>query len=313
MNRVFVSEHIKETEVEQTILGKELTRTNQNALVYLAWNEKIDSNFFDAFPHLKAVIRYGVGYDNVDVKEATRRNIKVCIVPDYGVDEVAQTAAAVIIEKSRNIYKYNKLSKLRYQTKTWQVPDESIRRTSTLKVGIVGAGRIGSKVLKYCKSFGFDVSFYDPYVAPGYEKVLECKRTKCVKDILSKSDFISLHVPCNEETRGMVDIEFLKSMKNGSSLINTARGDLISDYRDLEYAIDNKLLSFVYLDVLKTEPPQSHSFLDKWKNGQYQDRVVINPHTAFYSQESFVEMRTKACESAISIINNHDPYCEVYK
>ena len=313
MNRVFVSEHIKETEVEQTILGKELTRTNQNALVYLAWNEKIDSNFFDAFPHLKAVIRYGVGYDNVDAKEAARRNIKVCIVPDYGVDEVAQTAAAIIFERSRNIYKYNEISKQRYQTDTWQVPDEKIKRTSTVKVGIIGAGRIGSKALKYCKSFGFDVSFYDPYVAPGYEKVLECKRDVCIEDILSKSDFISLHVPCNKETRGMVDAQFLANMKEGSSLINTARGDLINDYEDLERYLDKGLLSFVYLDVLKSEPPQRNSFLDKWRSGRYQEKVLINPHTAFYSQESFIEMRTKACESAMSIINNQAPYCEVHK
>ena len=94
MHRVCISKDIEITNVEKELLGNEISQENPDAEVYLAWNEKIDSVFFDKYKLLKAVVRYGVGYDNVDIKEAQRRQIKVCIVPDYGIHEVAQSSAA---------------------------------------------------------------------------------------------------------------------------------------------------------------------------------------------------------------------------
>jgi C-terminal binding protein len=88
---------------------------------------------------------------------------------------------------------------------------------------------------------------------------------------------------------------------------------LIKDLDCLQKAIETGKLSTVFLDVLENEPPKQHSFLDNWKKGLYGSRVVINPHTSFYSDKSFIEMRTKACESAISILKGEEPYCEVKK
>ena len=311
MRRVCISNDIEVTDIEKEILGNEISRENYDATIYLAWNEKINNVFFDKFKSLRAVVRCGVGYDNVDVKEAQKRGIKVCIIPDYGVHEVAQSAAAFIFAKYRNIYEYNCLSKQNYLSEKWQLPNKSIQRANLIKVGVIGAGRIGSVLIRLCKSFGFDVLFYDPYVSQGYEKVLECKRVNVLNDLLKASDFISIHVPCNNETVGMINKEFLKNMKKGSTIVNTARGNLIEDYKSLEKALDSKEISNVYLDVLKTEPPLRCSFLDKWLSGYYSNRVIINPHTSFYSEQSFEEMRRKACTTAVDILDNKDPYCEV--
>lgn len=311
MHRVCISNDINITSVEVEILGDEISRNNTGAEVYLAWNERINDAFFDKRKSLKAVVRYGVGYDNVDVSEANKRNIKVCIVPDYGVHEVAQTAAAFIFEKTRNIYDYDRASRANYNSQVWQIPNKQIKRVSSLKVGVIGAGRIGSTLIRLCRSFGYQVSFYDPYVCKGYEKVLGCDRASSLADLLRESDFVSVHVPCNSETLGMIDKEFIKNIKHGSSLINTARGNLIKDYSILEKALDNHVISNVFLDVLKLEPPKRCSLLDKWENGCYNNRLVINPHTSFYSQQSFIEMRRRGCETAINILMGLEPYCEV--
>ena len=313
MHRVCISKDIEITNVEKELLGNEISQENPDAEVYLAWNEKIDSVFFDKYKLLKAVVRYGVGYDNVDIKEAQRRQIKVCIVPDYGIHEVAQSSAAFIIEKSRNLYEYDEESRKNYLTSRWQRPKQNIQRISSLKIGIIGAGRIGSMLINLCNSFGYQVSFYDPYVAKGYEKVLQCNRKNNLHDLLKKSDFISIHVPCNEETSDMINEDFISNMKKGASLINTARGNLVKSYSILENALDSGTISNIFLDVLKPEPPHKCSFFDKWKSGCYNNRLIINAHTSFYSEQSFDEMRRKACNTALAVLSGAEPYCEVKK
>jgi phosphoglycerate dehydrogenase-like enzyme len=215
MSLISFSEDIEITWVESSILGSKIAkgRNKDEISIHMAWNEKIDSKFMDQRPNLKAIVRYGVGYNNVDVNEANKRGIKVCIVPDYGVEEVAQTAASFIVSHARNIIEYDHQSKNRYLTNTWQKTDSRVKRISDQTVCIVGVGRIGSTAALLCKAFGFNVIFYDPYVNRGYEKVLGIQRSDSLELALKKSDYVSVHVPSNNN-KGMIDEQFLMSMKD---------------------------------------------------------------------------------------------------
>jgi lactate dehydrogenase-like 2-hydroxyacid dehydrogenase len=312
MSLISFSEDIEITEIEKKILGSKIAKGNseQKAIVHMAWNENIDKKFMENRPDLKAVIRYGVGYNNVDISEAKKRGIKVCIVPDYGVEEVAQSAVSFIVSHARNISGYNQEAKERYLKNTWQKINSKVKRISQQTVCIIGVGRIGSSASLLCKAFGFNVILYDPYVSRGYEKVLGIKRCETIKEALEQSDYVTIHVPSNNN-KGMINEKFIKNMKDGAVLVNTARGELVKDLDCIQDGIETNKLSAVYLDVLEQEPPIRHEFLDKWRDGFYGPRVVINPHTSFYSDKSFIEMRTKACMSALAILENKEPYCEV--
>lgn len=314
MSLIKFSKDIEITCVERNILGNYICSIpdENTEVVYMAWNEIIDANFMKSRPNLKAIIRYGVGYNNVDVEEANRRGIMVCIVPDYGVEEVAQTAVSYIFSHARNIIEYDLNAKQSYLSDEWQKVDSKVRRISDQNVCIIGAGRIGSTAALLLKNIGFNVIFYDPYVAKGYEKVLNIQRSHDLQSALERSDYVTIHVPSNNN-KGMVDDSFINKMKRGSVLINTARGEIVENLNCIQRAIESNRLSSVFMDVLECEPPEQHDLLDKWKSGVYGSRVVINPHTSFYSDKSFIEMRTKACISAISVLKGEQPYCEVKK
>ena len=155
-------------------------------------------------------------------------------------------------------------------------------------------------------SLNFNTYFYDPYLNWGYEKIISSNRLYNVDDLLKKCDIVTIHCPLNKETDGMIDSTFLKKMKRGSILINTARGEIISDV-DLIYSeLKKGNIYSVYLDVLPDEPPDlSKKLIKEWRsNSSLSHRIIINPHTAYYSQESFEEMRLKASENILRMINN---------
>ena len=160
------------------------------------------------------------------------------------------------------------------------------------------------------RAIGFNVQFYDPYQHRGYEKMLSALRKDNLNDLLKTSDIISIHTPLNEQTRHMVDVGFISNMKKGASFVNTARGELVESldifYEPLQ---SNKLFS-IALDVLPTEPPEESQIINAWKTNAdwISGRLIINPHTAYYSEESYYEMRRKAAENALRILENKLPH-----
>ena len=130
-----------------------------------------------------------------------------------------------------------------------------MRRTAKIKIGIIGAGRIGSSVIRKLNSIGFRCSFYDPYVKVGYEKVLQCERNEDLNELLKQSDIISIHTPATAETIGMIDEKFIEKMKKGSSLVNTARGSIIKNIDIIYKSLINNQLDCIAFDVLPEEPP----------------------------------------------------------
>ena len=194
-------------------MGKKLAKFDKINSFSLA--PKIDEKFLKKFPTLE-VVRYGVGFDNVDLKACKKRKLIVCNNPDYGVDEVSDTALAMILSFARGLNLYNDAAKnlAKKRSKKWQeFKYLRLRRLKNLNIGIIGAGRIGSALARKSLPIFKEVSFYDPYKPLGYEKSICCKRYFDLEEILSAVDVVSIHVPLNKETTGIIDNKFIEKMK----------------------------------------------------------------------------------------------------
>ena len=213
----------------------------------MVWNKIIDKTIIDSFPKLKAIIRYGVGYENVDIVYASRKKIFVCNGPDYGIDEVSDTAVGMILNIARGLARYNQIMSNHLYDEWSGKFIKNIKRNSYLKLGVVGAGRIGSQVILKANFLKFHTMFFDPYKEVGYEKVLSSKRMGNLNELLSLSDIISFHVPLTNETRGMINSEIIKSIKPGASIVNTSRGKIFSDLDIVYDALKREKISFILL------------------------------------------------------------------
>jgi D-3-phosphoglycerate dehydrogenase len=275
----------------------------------MVWHAHIDLDYISKLPKLRGVQRYGVGYENLDLDSLKPAGITCCNNPDYGVDEVADTAVAMILNITRGVSLYNNVAKSFKDT--WQENIlRGLRRTSETVVGVIGAGRIGSSVLLKARQIGFRTCFYDPYLPRGYEKVVRAERLDTLDDILACSDIVSIHAPLTTETAGIIDEAFIAKMKPGASLVNTARGRLIADLDILLAAIQSNHLNHVALDVIPDEPPVDNQFIAAWRDTMHplSKRITINPHTAYFSEESYLEIRSKAAMNALRIYNREKPF-----
>lgn len=266
---------------------------------FLVWSPTLGKKTVRHLENCKIVVRYGVGYDRIDVGALNRAGIPFCNNPDYGVTEVAETAVSMILALQRRIFLHD--WRARSYEEEWQSkmirPTKRVGETS---IGLVGVGRIGGCVCQRLKAFGFRVIGYDPYIPAGSEKVLGFERVHVLQDLVHEADVISFHCPLTEETRGMVDKAFIAEMKPNSILVNTARGKIVADLDCIYRALRSGHLFGVGFDVLPDEPPRNESLIRSWRAGEdwLQGRVIINPHNAFYSDQAWDELRFKAAETA---------------
>ncbi len=311
MNRVYITDYITDPNFEKSVLDNEVTLSKKSdAEILLVWHKNVDANYLDQFPKLKVLIRYGVGCDNIDYDEVNKRKLILCNTPDYGIEEVSDTALGMILGLTRSIYRYDILAKT-IDDGTWQeniIPE--IRRSSEMNIGVLGAGRIGGSLLLKCNSLGFKTSFYDPYIFRGIEKTYSTKRYDDLDEFIQSNDIISINATQTNTSYEIVDEEFISKMKRGSYLINTARGKIIKDL-DLfiEPIKENKILG-LGLDVLPSEPPIKSKLINDWRvNAEWiENRVIINPHAGYYSNSSWREMRIKAAENAKRVLNGMEPF-----
>jgi C-terminal binding protein len=248
----------------------------------------------ETLKNCKAIVRPGVGYDNIDIAAAGKLGIPVCNVPDYGTEEVADSALGMALCLSRGTHFLN--SRLRRGIGEWNVNQATpIPRLRGKTFGIVGLGRIGSAVAVRAKSFGFKVLFYDPYVPDGLDKALGIQRADELDHLLQESHILSFHCPLTKYTRNMLSSEEIARMPDGSFVVNTARGEVV-DTDAVVDALKVGKLAGAGIDVLEKEPPPEDSaVIQAWKNPDHpaHDRLLLNPHTAFYCDEGAMEFRTK--------------------
>ena len=242
----------------------------------------------------KIIVRPGVGYDGIDIAAARQKGIPVCNVPDYGTEEVADSALAMALALARGTHFLN--SRLKRRIGAWNVDQAlPVLRLRHRTFGIIGCGRIGTAAALRAKAFGFDVVFYDPYVKDGLDKALGIRRVDSLKDLLTESYIVSMHCPLSPQPRGMISSEQIHWMPKGSFLINTARGGVIDTMAVID-ALASGHLAGAGIDVLEQEPPPTDSpILAAWRNPDHpaHDRLLLNPHTAFYCDEGCEEFRRK--------------------
>ncbi len=245
----------------------------------------------------KVIVRPGVGYDMVDVEAAREKGIPVCNVPDYGTEEVADSAMAMALSLMRGVNLLN--SRLRRGDGAWNVEQAApLQRLRGRVFGVIGLGRIGTAAALRAKAHGMEVAFYDPYVPEGKDKALGIRRVDGLEDLLKQAHVISLHCPLTDETRGMVGSSEIDQMKAGAFLVNTARGGVV-DTSAVVAALESGQLAGAGLDVLEQEPPnEGDAVIQAWRNLSHpaHDRLIINPHAAFYCEQGEEEFRRKGAE-----------------
>lgn len=316
---ILITDYIDAPSIEREILGASLKHfsdsdfTNDQIEQVLVWHQKVDEEFLNKYPNLNFVQRYGVGYDNIDLEQCANRGILFANNPDYGVEEVASTALSMILNLSRNINAYSAVASRQIQSQSdiWQETTlTSSKRLSESVLSIFGYGRIGQKLASYAKAIFKGIRIYDPYLTPGHEKILGVERVENFDNFLNDASILSIHSPLNEETRELINADFLHKLPNQALLVNTARGGIIDDLSDIHDSLKSGHLGGVALDVLPSEPPTpGDAFLKEFvEEFHFKGNVIINPHTAYYSQESYTEMRTKASLNIKRFKSGKEPY-----
>ncbi|MBN9387592.1 MAG: C-terminal binding protein [Chloroflexi bacterium] len=259
---------------------------------YAPLGEKVIENL----QKCQVISRFGVGVNTVDIPAATKKGIYVANVPDYCMDEVSDHALALLLSWARKVTLLNQQIKAgRWDYKLGR----PIYRLRDQILGLVAFGRIPRALTPKALSFGLKVLAYDPYIDQGIIREMGAEPAT-LDEVLSRSDYVSLHPPLTTETRGMINRDNLRLMKSSAFLINTARGPVV-DETGLVEALQAGWLAGAALDVIEEEPiSPGHPFLAM-------DKVILTPHTAWYSEESEVEMRKKCARNVLEALSGQVP------
>ena len=253
----------------------------------------ITRKVIESLNRCKIIARYGVGVQGIDVEAATEHGIIVTNVPDYCIDEVSTHAMALILACARKVTLLNRM----VEEKKWDFAlAKPLFRTQGRTLGLFGLGKIARALAQKASGFGFKVIAYDPYVskATGEIELVEFPQ------LLSDSDFISIHAPFTSETRHIFGENELKAMKKPAYLINTARGPIVNEGA-LYKALEERWIAGAALDVMEKEPPD-------WENPILKlDNLIITPHTSFYSEESYLELKNSVAEAVLSVLKGKLP------
>lgn len=238
------------------------------------------------------IVRAAVGFDNIDIAFAAERGIPVANIPDYGTEEVADHSMALILALARNLVDVS--NQVKEGVWDWRIAG-SLTRLRGKVLGIVGMGRIGTAVSRRAESFGLDICFYDPHVPIGLDKVLGIRRLDTLAELVEISDIITLHVPLTPVTHHMFSDDIFRRMKPKAILINTSRG-LAIDESALVKAVSEGRIGAVGLDVLEDEPHIKPAL-------RAATNVMLTAHSAFYSEESLIELRMESARAVIRLLN----------
>lgn len=258
--------------------------------------ERVTLPIIDRLVRCRIISRAGTGLDTIDIPAATARGIWVAYVPDYSIDEVSTHAIALLLAQARG------LTSLVQSTRQGQwdpMRSGPVHRLREQTLGIIGFGRIGQATAAKGQGLGLNVLVSDPVLNQEAVDRLGVRAVD-LETLARESDYISLHTPLIDSTRHLVNEHFLSCMKPTAYLINAARGPLV-DETALLAAVRAGQLAGAALDVLAVEPPAAdHPILQE-------ERILITPHSAWYSEEAKIEMRTRAAEEVVRVLQGQPP------
>jgi D-3-phosphoglycerate dehydrogenase len=263
-------------------------------LVYVQMNDKV----MDHLKNCEVMVRYGIGYDSIDVPAATRHGIAVCNLPDYCQPEVATHTFALVLDCCRKV----SLLDRSIRKKIWNGNlGYRMHRLSTLTLGLVGFGSIARLFVQYIKPMVKEIIAYDPYLQADAMTKQGCRKVS-LDDLWANADIVSVHTPLTEETRHLVNKDSFAKMKKGVIIVNTARGPIVN-LEDLAAALKSEKVIAAGLDTIEGEPnvDLAHPIFSC-------DNVVFTPHNAYNSIEAEKEQHEKVAKSVIEVLNGRIPY-----
>jgi D-3-phosphoglycerate dehydrogenase len=272
--------------------AEDILAVAKDADAILVTYAKLTRDLLTQLTKCKAIGRFGLGVDNIDLPTAKEKGIAVNYVPDYCIREVSDHAMALLLALIRKVPLSNKL----VQAGRWEMPAVvPIRRLEGTVLGLVGFGHIPRLVVPKAQAFGMKVIAYDPFVKPEQFKALKVEGVD-LDTLLKSSDYISVHAPLLPATRGMLNADAFAKVKKGVYIVNTARGPLI-DEPALIAALDAGQVGGAALDVVTAEPLAKDSPL------LGRDNVILTPHTGFYSIEALEELQTKCAADVARVLS----------
>ena len=256
---------------------------------------KLPGEIINLGKKLKIISRHGVGYDNIDLETCKKKNIAITITATANAVAVAEHVMFMLlsISKRKNMYddsvKTGNFSDRNKLPKTQEIWGKNIL--------IAGFGRIGQCLIKRCLGFEMNVFVYDPFVSAEKIESLGGKKVEDLKKAVKTMDAISLHIPLNNETKNMINLDLLKTMKKNCIVINAARGGIINE-NDLDQALNEDLIFGAGLDVFEVEPPEKSNPLLK------NDKVFLSPHTAAFTEECMIRMAKETTQNIIDFFDD---------
>jgi len=280
---------------KKTIIEK---AKNVDALATLL-SDKIDAEVFNAAPRLKIVSQLAVGFDNIDITEATKRGIYVTNTPEVLTDTTADFAWALLMALARRVVEADKYVRTGQWKVGWHPDMMAGRDIYNATIGVVGAGRIGYAVAKRATGFSMKILFYDVVPRPEIEKDFGAKKVD-LDTLLKESDFVSIHVPLMKETQHLINEQKLKLMKKTAYLINNSRGPVV-DEKALYKALKEGWIAGAGLDVFEQEPTPADNPLLKL------DNVAVAPHISSASIETRSKMGEMVAENLVAFFEGKKP------
>lgn len=321
--KVYITDYdYPDNEVEKSILepigaeviglkckdGKHIDELAKDADAIMVQYAKITKETIDALPKLKCIARYGIGVDIVDVKAATDKGITCTNVMGYCTDEVADHNVSLVLMLVRRIPMY--VAETKKGKWHWSETGRPVHRFNSVKVGVVGFGRIGQNMAKKLQSLGFAIIVYDPYVTEEQTKELGVEKME-LDELCAASDVVVLQCPYTPETHHIINEHTLSLMKKDAIVIDCSRGKLV-DNKALYEALVSGRIAAAGLDDPEEEPAKRFDWTPDMNPLFSLDNCFITPHVAYYSEESIIEARTMAAKNVREVLLGHEPLNPVY-
>ena len=244
---------------------------------------------------LKVISRHGVGYDNVDVEYLKKNNIKLLITATANAVSVAEHVMYMILSLSKGINEYDKMVRSgQFRNAANKLLTFELLNKEIL---ILGFGRIGKILIQRCLGFDMKVNVYDPYVEKKDIEKYGGNKVENLEQSLKSADYLSIHMPLNDNTKNLINLKKLKTMKKNVIIINTARGGIINE-KDLNEAVKNNIIFGAGLDVFEKEPIEIDNPLIKNK------KVLLSPHSATFTEECTIRMGIQTVQNIIDFFDN---------
>jgi D-3-phosphoglycerate dehydrogenase len=316
--KVYISDYdYPDLEIEKSILepinaeviglqsktGRELPELAKDADAILQQYAKIPRETIEKLTNCKAICRYGIGVDIVDVQAASEHGIVVTNVPDYCIDEVAEHTIAMGMMLLRRIPAYDAATHAGKWH--WQDSGAPIFRFRNQTWSIVGFGRIAQNMVHKIKPFGFTIQAYDPYVSQTFMSTMGVEKAS-LEALLKTSDIVTVMCPYTKDTHHLIDENALKSMRKHAVLLNCSRGKVV-DNQALFRALSDGWIASAGLDDTEEEPAK----MDAWSPDMNPlftlDNCIITPHVAYISEDAIQECRRVAAENAKAVLLGQTP------